>query len=138
LATDEITPLSVEEIMARILIVDDEEEMLKSIKLTLEGLGHECLFASDGLEALDKARKWSPDLIILDIMLPGLDGFQVSRYLKFDSKFRHIPIIMLTAKSDEKDKALGFEAGTNEYLTKPFTLEEFMGVVSRYVSINAS
>ena len=79
------------------------------------------------------ARKWVPDLIILDIMLPGLDGYQVSRYLKFDSKYRHIPIIMLTAKSDEKDKRLGFEVGTNEFLRKPFTLDEFMAVVSRYV-----
>ncbi|OGF97966.1 MAG: hypothetical protein A2Z06_03195 [Candidatus Glassbacteria bacterium RBG_16_58_8] len=119
--------------MARILIVDDEEEMLKSIRLTLEGSGHECIFAMDGLEALEMARKWVPDLIILDIMLPGLDGYQVSRYLKFDSKYRHIPIIMLTAKSDEKDKRLGFEVGTNEFLRKPFTLDEFMAVVSRYV-----
>jgi DNA-binding response OmpR family regulator len=123
--------------MSRILIVDDEEEMQKSIRLTLEGQGHECAFSSDGLDALEKARRWNPDLIILDIMLPALDGYQVSRYLKFDSKFRHIPIIMLTAKSDERDRSLGFEAGTNEFLTKPFTFEEFMNVVSRYVPIKA-
>ncbi len=122
--------------MSRILVVDDEEEILKSLKLTLEGYGHECLFSSDGLDALEKARKWNPDLIILDIMLPGLDGFQVSRYLKFDSKFQHIPIVMLTAKSDEKDKARGYDVGTNEFLTKPFTLEEFMKVVSLYVPID--
>lgn len=124
--------------MSRILVVDDEEEMLKSIRLTLEGLGHECRYVANGLQALDTARKWEPDLIILDIMLPGLDGFQVSRYLKFDSKFRHIPIVMLTAKSDERDKARGFEAGTNEYLTKPFTLEQFMNVISRYVPVETS
>lgn len=123
--------------MARILIVDDEEEMQKSIRLTLEGQGHECAFSADGFDALEKARKWEPDLIILDIMLPSLDGYQVSRYLKFDSRFRHIPIIMLTAKSDEKDRNLGFEAGTNEFLTKPFTVEEFINVVSRYVPIRA-
>ncbi len=124
--------------MSRILVVDDEEEMLKSIRLTLEGLGHECRYVSNGLEALDTARTWEPDLIILDVMLPGLDGFHVSRYLKFDSKFRHIPIVMLTAKSDERDKARGFEAGTNEYLTKPFTLEQFMNVISRYVPVKTS
>ena len=117
--------------MARILIVDAEEEMQKSIKLTLEGQGHECACSADGLDALEKARNWRPDLIILDIMLPSLDGYQVSRYLKFDSQFRHIPIVMLTAKSDEKDRNLGVEAGTNAVLTKPFTVEEFNHVVSR-------
>jgi CheY-like chemotaxis protein len=124
--------------MSRILIVDDEEEIQKSIKITLEGYGHECLFSSNGLDALEKARKWDPDLLILDIMLPGMDGYQVSRYLKFDSNFRHIPIIMLTAKSDEKDRSLGFEVGTNAFLTKPFTLNEFISVVGRYVPITAS
>jgi len=119
--------------MSRILVVDDEEEMLKSIRLTLEGYGHECKFSMDGLDALETAREWIPDLIILDIMLPGMDGYQVSRYLKFDEKYKHIPIIMLTAKSDEKDRNLGFEVGTNEFLTKPFTIESFMSVVSRYV-----
>jgi DNA-binding response OmpR family regulator len=124
--------------MSRILVVDDEEEMLRSIKLAFEGQGHECVFSSDGLDALEKARKWHPDLIILDIMLPGLDGYKISRYLKYDSKFRHIPIIMLTAKSDEKDRILGFEAGTNEFITKPFTLEKFLGVVSQYVPIKTT
>jgi len=124
--------------MSRILVVDDEEEMLRSIKLALEGQDHECIFSSDGLDALEKARQWNPDLIILDIMLPGLDGYKVSRYLKFDSKFRHIPIVMLTAKSDEKDKILGYEAGTNEFITKPFTLEKFINVVSQYVPMKTS
>ncbi len=119
--------------MSRILIVDDEEEMLKSIRLALEGYGHDCMYSSDGLDALEKARKWMPDLIILDIMLPGMDGYQVSRYLKFDAKYKHIPIIMLTAKSDEKDRLLGYEVGTDEFLTKPFTIESFMNVISRYV-----
>jgi DNA-binding response OmpR family regulator len=122
--------------MSRILIVDDEEEMLKSIRLALEGYGHECKFSMDGLDALETARDWIPDLIILDIMLPGMDGYQVSRYLKFDAKFKHIPIIMLTAKSDEKDKVLGYEVGTNEFLTKPFTVESFMSTVGRYVPMN--
>jgi DNA-binding response OmpR family regulator len=90
------------------------------LTLLLRSQGYEAVVASDGRQGLELARKENPDLIILDIMLPGLDGYKIARMLKFDESYSHIPIIMLTAKVQEKDKALGLETGADEYLTKPF------------------
>jgi len=76
----------------------------------------------------------SPDLIILDLMLPKLDGYKVCRLLKFDEKYKHIPILMLTAKTQEKDKTLGMETGANEYITKPFEMDYLMEKVKAYLN----
>jgi len=88
--------------------------------LLLKAQGYEIITAIDGQVALEKARGEKPDLILLDIMLPKLDGYKVARMLKFDEKYKNIPIIMLTAKIQEKDKDIGLQMGADDYLTKPF------------------
>ena len=103
-----------------ILVVDDEPDVAELLSLILKADGYNVLVAGDGQEALEKARKGSPDLILLDVMLPKMDGYRVARMLKFDENFRHIPIIMLTAKIQEKDKKTGLEMGVDDYMTKPF------------------
>ena len=107
----------------KILIVDDEKDLVETIIFQLEGSGYEAIAAYDGQEGLDKARKDKPDLIILDLMLPKLDGYKVCRMLKFDEGYKNIPIIMFTARAQEQDKKLGLEVGANAYITKPFELE---------------
>jgi len=104
----------------KILIVDDEPDVASLLNLMLKSKGYETIIAGDGQEALEKARHEKPDLIVLDIMLPRLDGYKVARMLKFDEKFSHIPIIMVTAKIQEKDKKTGLEMGADAYVTKPF------------------
>jgi DNA-binding response OmpR family regulator len=104
----------------KILVVDDEPDVASLLTLMLKSQGYEVVAAGDGQEALEKARAENPDLILLDVMLPRLDGYKVARMLKFDENYRHIPIIMLTAKIQEKDKQTGMEMGANDYVTKPF------------------
>ena len=104
----------------KILIVDDEKDMLYAVKIQLEAQQFEVLTASDGQAALDKARSEKPDLIILDLMLPKIDGYKVCRMLKFDEKYKKIPIIMFTARVQDRDQKVGFEVGADAYITKPF------------------
>ncbi len=110
----------------KILVVDDEPDVASLLTLLLKSQGYNVIAAGDGQEALELARDQSPDLILLDIMLPRLDGYKVARMLKFDENFSHIPIIMLTAKIQEKDKETGLEMGANAYVTKPFDTEELL------------
>jgi len=107
----------------RILIVDDEEDILNVLKFRLEANNYEVLTASDGQEGLNKARTERPDLLILDLMLPKLDGYKVCRMLKFDEVYKAIPIIMFTAKAQQKDEELGKEMGADAYIAKPFEPE---------------
>jgi DNA-binding response OmpR family regulator len=104
----------------KILVVDDEPDVASLLTLMLKSQGYAVINAADGQEALEKARGENPDLILLDVMLPRMDGYKVARMLKFDENYSHIPIIMLTAKIQERDKATGLEMGANDYLTKPF------------------
>lgn len=104
----------------RILVVDDEEDMLYAVKLQLEACGFEVMTARDGQEGLNVARRENPELIILDVMLPKLDGYKVCRMLKFDRKYNTIPIILFTARVQEGDQQLGYEVGADAYITKPF------------------
>ncbi len=104
----------------RILVVDDEDDLRSMLKFRLEAMDYDVSEAVDGQEGLDKARSSRPDLIILDLMLPKIDGFKVCRMLKFDEKYKHIPIIMFTARAQEKDKQIGKEMGAEAYVTKPF------------------
>lgn len=104
----------------RILLVDDETQLVEMVKMRLEANDYEVLCAHDGQEALDKARKEKPDLIILDLMLPKIDGYKVCRMLKFDEKYRNIPIILFTARAQETDIKLGKEVGADAYIAKPF------------------
>ena len=93
----------------------------------------ECIEAYDGAEALSKVKNKKPDLIILDIMLPKINGYKVARLLKFDESYKNIPIIMLTAKTREKDIKLGEEMGADEYVTKPFDMDALVALVKKYL-----
>lgn len=104
----------------RILVVEDEAEMVEAIRIRLEQANYEVLVAGDGVEALEKARKEKPDLIILDIMIPKVDGYAVCSLLKRDVKSNTIPIIMLTAKAQESDRMVGLIAGADAYIAKPY------------------
>lgn len=105
---------------ARILIVEDEQVMAALLKKRLEGHGYEAHTAFDGEAGLQAARQMKPDLIILDCMLPKIDGYKICRLLKFDDKYQSIPIIMLTALGQESDVALGKDVGADAYFLKPF------------------
>src|SRR3990172_10387272 len=108
----------------KILLVDDEVDLVETVRFSLEGEGYQVLVSFNGEDALNKARTEKPDLILLDIMLPKLDGYKVCRLLKFDERYRNIPIIMLTARAQEKDKIISLETGADEYITKPFDMDE--------------
>lgn len=105
----------------RILVVDDEEDILELLKYNLNREGYKVVSASSGEKCLQKAASEKPDLIVLDLMLPGIDGLEVTKILKSDSKTLHIPIIMLTAKGEEADIVAGLELGADDYITKPFS-----------------
>jgi len=105
----------------RILVVDDEEDLLELVNYNLSKEGYRVHCVGTGEEALAAARKALPDLILLDLLLPSVDGLEVCRLLKSDYKTQHIPIIMLTAKSEEADVVAGLELGADDYLTKPFS-----------------
>lgn len=119
---------------ARILAVDDSPTILEMIKAILIAGGYEVITAADGAEALETARAEAPDLILLDVMLPKLDGYRVCRLLKFDQKYKHIPIIMLTAKTEEQSMATGIRTGANQYLTKPVEPERLLAAVAEELS----
>jgi len=106
--------------MKKILIVDDETFLVKVITDRLQANNYEVISAADGQEGLEKARTEKPDLIILDLMLPKMDGYQVCRMLKFDKRFQTVPIILFTARAQESDIKTGEEAGADAYLVKPF------------------
>jgi len=104
-----------------ILVVDDEEDILELVRFNLNREGYQVDGALNGEEALKKARRSPLDLIVLDLMLPGIDGLEVAKSLKKDSKTQHIPIVMLTAKGEESDVVTGLELGADDYITKPFS-----------------
>ncbi len=110
-----------------ILVVDDEPSILVGLEQNLLYMGYEVITASEGPEALDLALDQNPDLMILDVMLPGMSGFEVCRQLRESG--RQIPVIMLTARADEFDKLHGFENGADDYVTKPFSVDELMARV---------
>jgi DNA-binding response OmpR family regulator len=110
----------------KILIVEDDLTMLETLEYNLSGEGYQVVTAADGLTALEVARKQDPDLIVLDIMLPGLDGLEVCRILRRDTT---VPILMLTARADEVDRVVGLEVGADDYLIKPFSMRELLARV---------
>ena len=110
----------------RILVVDDEPDAIELIRFNLKASGYEVLTAEDGEEALAKARKFSPNMILLDVMLPEIDGLEVCKILRRDPATASLPIIMLTAKASEIDRVLGLEFGADDYVTKPFSPRELM------------
>jgi two-component system phosphate regulon response regulator PhoB len=112
--------------MQRILIVEDEQDIADLIGFNLQRAGYEVLKAHDGLTGTDVALRERPDLIVLDLMLPGRDGYGVFRELRRDSRTAAIPVIMLTARAQTEDRIQGLEAGADDYLTKPFSPKELM------------
>jgi len=115
--------------MSRILVVDDEDSIIELVKFNLEREGYEVLTATDGDEALGLIKNQIPDLIILDIMLPGIDGLSICKMLHNEENTKNIPIIMLSARSEELDKVLGLEMGADDYVTKPFSPRELIARV---------
>ena len=113
----------------RILVVDDEFQLVEMVKMRLEANGYDVITASDGLEGLEKARKEKPNLILLDLMLPKMDGYKVCRTLKFDERYKHIPIIMFTARAQESDEKIGKEVGSDAYIVKPFEPQKLLGKI---------
>ena len=113
-------------VTTRILVVDDEHDALDLIEFNLKAAGFEVITAADGDSALKKARTGNPDLIILDLMIPGVDGLEVCKLLRRDTATAALPIIMLTAKAGEVDRVLGLELGADDYLTKPFSPRELV------------
>lgn len=110
----------------KILIVDDEKNIVEAVRYVLEKEGFRTVVAHDGARGLELARREAPDLVLLDWMLPELDGLTVCRILKRDEATRHVPILMLTVKSGETDKVLGLELGADDYVTKPFSPRELV------------
>lgn len=104
----------------RILVVDDEEDLVETLSFRLKANGYDVIKANDGQEGMDKAKKESPNLIILDLMLPKIDGYKVCGLLKADARYNKIPIILFTARAQDEDKKIGQEVGANAYITKPF------------------
>lgn len=105
----------------KILIVDDEPDTVELAKMVLSYEGYDITIAYDGDEALEKIRLETPDLVLLDIKMPKKDGLEVCRELKQDPEYKHIPILMFTAKAHNRDLELGWEAGADDYITKPFS-----------------
>jgi len=110
----------------KILIVEDEKDIIKMLEYNLKKEGFKVIDARDGEDALDLALREYPDLILLDLMLPGMDGLEVCKALKKEAKTSSIPIIMLTAKGQESDKVVGLELGADDYITKPFSPRELV------------
>jgi len=117
--------------MARILIAEDDPRSLKLVDFRLKSVGHETILAIDGGKALEIATKEKPDLALLDVMMPVMNGFQVLRKLKSQEETKDIPVIMLTSKSQKKDVVFGLEGGATDYVTKPFSFAELNARVNR-------
>jgi DNA-binding response OmpR family regulator len=111
---------------SRVLVVDDEPDLVRILEFGLKAAGYQVDTAADGQEGLKKARELKPDIILLDLMLPKLDGYKVCRLLKFDERYKHIPIMILSARTQEGDQNLAHEMGANRFLTKPYEFSEIL------------
>jgi len=113
----------------KILIVEDEHDLIKLLKYNLEKEGFKVNYTSDGSVALAELRREAPDLVILDLMLPGMDGLEVCRQLRRQDRFASLPVLMLTARGEEADRVVGLEIGADDYVTKPFSMRELIARV---------
>jgi two-component system phosphate regulon response regulator PhoB len=109
-----------------VLVVEDEKDLAELVLFNLEKAGYETLSARSGDEALTLTRTRTPDLVLLDLMLPGIPGTEVCRQLKSTARTRHVPVIMVTARSEEVDRVVGFELGADDFVTKPFSMRELV------------
>jgi twitching motility two-component system response regulator PilH len=119
--------------MARILIVDDSPSQLMGIRRIVEKLGHEALTAEDGAAGVELAKKELPDLILMDVVMPNLNGFQATRSISREPTTSHIPVILVTTKDQETDRMWGMRQGARAYLTKPFSEEELAEVILAHI-----
>jgi len=120
--------------LARILVADDDPLSIKLLNFRLRSVGHEVILAVNGGEALEITTREKPDLVLLDIMMPVMNGFQVLRKLKSQEETKDIPVIMLTSKVQEKDVVFGLEAGAEDYITKPFSFAELNARVNHVLA----
>jgi twitching motility two-component system response regulator PilG len=127
--TDETLPF----LNVKVMVVDDSKTILRSAKTLLNKLGCDVLTAADGYEALAKITVYKPDIILVDIMMPRLDGYQTCDLIKNNSFFKSTPVIMLSSKDSIFDRARGCIVGAEKYLTKPFSKDDLMSVISTYV-----
>ena len=119
--------------MARILIVDDSPSQLLGIKRIVEKLGHETLSAEDGAAGVEVAKQEKPDLILMDVVMPNLNGFQATRTISKNADTAHIPIILVTTKDQETDKVWGMRQGAKAYVTKPIKEEELLKALQEFL-----
>ncbi len=117
-----------------ILLVDDEPAIVEILKMRLEHHGYDVIEAYDGQEALEKARKLMPSLILLDVMLPKLDGYKLCKLLKFDESYAQIPIIIQTALSQPNDERMAYDSGADAYLAKPFETTALLSAIETLLS----
>src|SRR5215813_12756936 len=118
--------------MAQILIVEDEESLLQTLRYNLSRAGHEVRLSTNGAQALDMIRGNPPELVVLDLMLPGLDGLDLCRAVRADTlnpAVAHVPVLIRTARDEEIDRVVGLEGGADDYLTKPFSMHELLARV---------
>lgn len=115
----------------KILIVDDERPTVRIIEVNLERAGYEVIKAYDGVEALEQVKEHQPDMVVLDVMMPRMDGFEVLKHLQDDPRYRSIPVIMLTCKDQDADIFKGWASGVSSYLTKPYNPRELLVHVER-------
>ncbi|RPJ42281.1 MAG: response regulator [Candidatus Latescibacterota bacterium] len=125
----------VDNLAKKILVVDDEVYILHILDFSLGAEGYEVITAADGEEAMRKARSEKPDLIVLDIMMPKVDGFEACRRLKADPETSPIPVILLTAKGREVDRQMGMEVGADDYIVKPFSPTRLIEKIGSYLSV---
>ena len=116
--------------MARILIVDDSPSQLMGMKRIVEKLGHEALTAEDGAAGVEAAKANKPDLILMDVVMPNLNGFQATRAISNEATTAHIPIVLVTTKDQETDKVWGMRQGAKAYITKPFNENQLIEVIN--------
>ena len=122
----------------KILVVDDEKALVSLVTLHMQMAGYEVFFANDGWSALDICKRDKPDLVILDLMLPKLNGWEVCRRIKEDDSIKDIAVLMLSARSEVDDKVRGFNVGADDYVTKPFSPKELVARVKRILDRNLS
>jgi twitching motility two-component system response regulator PilH len=123
--------------MARILIVDDSPSQLMGIRRIVEKLGHEALTAEDGAAGVEAAKRELPDLILMDVVMPGQNGFQLTRAITRDPRFSKVPVIMCTSKNQETDKVWGMRQGAKAYITKPFSESELADMIQQMLGGDA-
>ena len=121
--------------MARILIVDDSPSQLMGMKRIVEKLGHEALSAEDGAQGVEVAKANVPDLILMDVVMPNLNGFQATRAIAKEATTSHIPIVLVTTKDQETDKVWGMRQGAKAYITKPFNEAELVAVINKLLVV---